>query len=149
MKLEVDYCKHTTICYNLTPQERSVNVLCADRNCPEWKALYTEARSWCFHHIIQVHTRNVDPNQVIIHEVYCQLYQDREVGASLFPRLWFTHYRGYQPSIMSFNREQVGEKGDWSGYMVTVSSIGDNQHCEVEVAARFFYVEKNIQMQFF
>lgn len=50
---------------------------------------------------------------------------------------------------MSFNREQVGEKGDWSGYMVTVSSIGDNQHCEVEVAARFFYVEKNIQMQFF
>lgn len=101
MKLEVDYCKHTTICYNLTPQERSVNLLCADRNCPEWKALYTEARSWCFHHIIQVHTRNVDPNQVIIHEVYCQLYQDREVGASLFPRLWFTHYRGYQPSIMS------------------------------------------------
>lgn len=38
-------------------------VLCADRNCPEWKALYTEARSWCCHHIIQVHTRNIDPTR--------------------------------------------------------------------------------------
>lgn len=26
--------------------------------------------------------------------------------------------------------------------MITVSSIGDNQHCEVEVAARFLYEEQ-------
>lgn len=35
-----------------------------------------------------------------------------------------------------------------SGYMVTVSSIGDNQQCKVEVAASFFYM-KNRQMHSF
>lgn len=33
--------------------------------------------------------------------------------------------------------------------MITVSSIGDNQHCEVEVAARLLCGERNRQMQFF
>lgn len=38
---------------------------------------------------------------------------------------------------LDFNREQDSEKCAWSGYMITLSSIRDNQHCEVKVAARF------------
>lgn len=32
--------------------------------------------------------------------------------------------------------------------MITVSSIGDNQHCEVEVAARFLYEEEQTDAVF-
>lgn len=33
--------------------------------------------------------------------------------------------------------------------MITVSSIGDNQHCEVEVAARFLCEEEQMDAGFF
>lgn len=125
----------------ILPLERDL-WMCADRNCPEWKALYTEARSWCFHHIIQVHTRNIDPTGSEYMRSAVRYAKTGRWSLALFPRLQFTHYRGVSAFHYDFNREQVSEKWAWSGYMITVSSIGDNQHCEVEVAARFLYEEQ-------
>lgn len=84
----------------ILPLERDL-WMCADRNCPEWKALYTEARSWCFHHIIQVHTRNIDPTRSEYMRSAVRYAKTGRWSLALFPRLQFTHYRGYQPSIMT------------------------------------------------
>lgn len=45
-----------------------------------------------------------------------------------------------------FNWEQVSERWAWSGYMV--SGTGDNQHCEVEVAASFLYEDEQTDVVF-
>lgn len=75
-----------------TLREMCECALCADTNCPEWKALHTEARS-CFHHIIQVHTHSTDPTRLqYIRSDVC--YAGRWLTHSLFPRIQFTHCRG-------------------------------------------------------
>lgn len=58
----VSIIANTTVLDNLTHQEIFEHVLCADRNlqhCPEWKALYIESRSSCFHHTVKVQTHNI------------------------------------------------------------------------------------------
>lgn len=64
------------------------------------------------------------------------------------PKVTIHTLQGVSAFHYDFNREQVSEKWAWSGYMIMVSSIGDNQHCEVEVAARFWCEEQQTDAVF-
>lgn len=67
---------------------------------------------------------------------------------SLFPRLQFTHYRGCKPSIKTLIDKPVSQKWAWSGYMIMVSSIGDNKCCEVEEQPGFLCEEEQTDAVF-
>lgn len=59
-----------------------------------------------------------------------------------FPKVTIHTLQGVSAVHYDFNRQQVSAKLARSGYVITVSSIGDNQRCEVEGAARFLCKEE-------
>lgn len=96
-KLEVDYCKHSTVCYHVTPQDRSVHVFCVQietalsgRHCILKQG----------HDVFITLSRS-------IHVTLTQPGQNTQGLPSTLPRqegdltlsVPHTHNRGYQPSM--------------------------------------------------
>ena len=137
--VEVNYCKHNTVCYYFTPQERSVRVICeqigialSGRHCilkQGHNSFITLSRST--HRTLT----QPGPNTWGLRTTMPRQEGDRLLSV---PKVTVhTLQGGVSASRLDFNREQDSEKCAWSGYMITLSSIRDNQHCEVKVAARF------------